>query len=157
MKYLSERGKIVPLLAISDHEDSANSAGLYVGNAHHVTFVIVTAVVTGSAEVTTVSGTGHATFAADYLRPDVYRSTGNIAAAAADTLATVEYVANEDHFLLPDDDNRVVIMELDVNTITDGHDWVRVQFSSDASALNATIVAVVYPRRKPAGTMVTTT
>jgi hypothetical protein len=153
--FTQENMKVIPLIKPGDYASAgANSAGVYVGGAHHVTMIISGAVQTdGNARVKVATGTGHATMTA-HIKPKVYRTTAAAGAVAADTTAEVSYETGEDYWLIPITNDLSFIVEIPVSMVPAGSNWIRLEVGDQGAATNISAVAVVYPRYKPSGSLV---
>ncbi|OPL14704.1 MAG: hypothetical protein AVO39_08775 [delta proteobacterium MLS_D] len=152
---MSERFQIVPVVKFDDYEGGKQTAGLYVGTAHTVTFVILTAgITTAGARVTVEYGTDEAAAVGTMGAVNrAFRTTADIEAAAADTLTAVDYETDENYWKMTDDDDRMWVIEVDVAAVPSGNAWIALNFGSQASALNLTGVAIVETRYKPSGSL----
>ena len=151
---LVDQYKFVPL-NITQYAGAITSASLNIQNAHHVTLCFIfLGDVDGDAKLSITSHTaadGDTTTLTDYKG---WVTGEDVGAVAADTFSStaVEVDAGEDYVTLTEAtfENRMLVIELDPATITDGHKWIRVKFSADATAGTATVMAIVQPRMKQA-------
>lgn len=141
---LSEELQVVPVLALADHQAGIVGDSINGGKVHRIMFVLETATLTGDAVLRVYSGaTDAAETTAETFR--YRRADGDVNAAGSDqygawatssalTLTAATY------------DNGVLIVEIDMDELTDGQPWVTLDVSAAATAFNATCVAICTPR-----------
>lgn len=146
---LIDKYKFVPL-NITQYAGAIESASLNITNAHHITLAFMfLGDVDGDAKLSITSHTaadGDTTTLTDYKG---YVTGADVGAVAADTFdSAVEVDSGENYVTLTEAtfENRMLIIEIDPATITDGHEWIRVKFSGDATAGTTTVMAIVQPR-----------
>ena len=158
---LNENFKIVPLLKPSDYGTGGKpSAGLNIKNAHWVTFILVGATVAdGDNQIKLTYGTTQAADAGDVpaVMGKMLGTGAAIEAVGADALSVeVDYESDQVYWLLPDDNDRMYVVEVDPSKIPAGNDWIALDCSAAGGAATYSLIAIVQPRYKPAGTMVRT-
>lgn len=158
---LNEQYKIVPLLKPADYGTGGKkSPGVNIKNAHWVTFIMVCATVDdGDNQIKLTYGVDQTAGVGDVsavMGP--MKGTGAaMEVAGADALSvSVNYTASQVYWLLPDSNDRVYVIEVDPSKIPAGNDWIALDCSTTGGAATYSLIAIVQPRYKPAGTMVRT-
>jgi hypothetical protein len=143
---LCEQKKIVPCLEPQDHQAGVDSDSVKMTIHHHCCFIIAFGELTGNAILTVYSGasagtkTTAETFNYRATAADLKNASGDAlgteATSAALTLTAGTY------------EDRMLVVEMDQDDITDGQPWLTLEFSSDASEFFVSVVAVMEPRYK---------
>ena len=147
MSRLCEEFKLVPIFNSADINAGADSDSICVKNYRHVTLLCMFgpslagaagAILTLYEGATDAAKTAALTFSYRYggaatgtASSDVL-STETTSAALTCTSAT---------FL-----SRLLVIEVDMDTMTDGYDWLTLQVGAEADAGQLTVVAVMYPK-----------
>lgn len=155
-KRITELLGIVSAFEPKDWQAGGDSESIIVKNYRHVTFIFTFGAITGDAVLKVYSGvTAAKTTAMLYkyrLSDAEYKVTANdtfgdetTLAVAADglTLTAATY------------DHKTLVVEVDVNAITDGHAYVTAELSAAADVLLASAVAILSDPRYSANDMVT--
>ena len=159
---LVDQVKFVPL-NVTDYADAIESASLNIENAHHVTLKITFGAITGNSKMSITSAAAVDTDTTTLTDWKGWRTGANVGSVGADTFhaTVVEVDAGENYCTLTAANfaTRMLIIELPVSSITDGHKWIRVKFSADATSGVNHVTAIVQPRmkQKDIPTMVKTT
>jgi len=140
----SEQASVVYVMKPGDHQAGVAGDSINMGKVSKVVYLLQTAAITGDTLLTVKSGaTAGTETTSETFR---YRlADGDQAAASADlfgdwatstslTMTAATY------------DNKLLIVEIDDDTLTADQPWVTIAVSSAASALNLSIVAVCSPR-----------
>jgi hypothetical protein len=135
---------IIYVLKPGDHQAGADGDSFNLGLGHTACFLIQFATLTGDGVLTIKSGatagekTTSETFNYRLASADQGSATadtfGDWTAASSLTLTAATY------------SDRVLVVEIDAAALTEGQEWVTLEFSAAASALNASVVAFVRPR-----------
>jgi hypothetical protein len=156
--YLSETHKIIPIITPADHQASGiNSAGINCANLHHVTIIMLLGAQTdGNARVNLKYGTAHGTMAGD-LELAAWRTNADIGAAAGDVLSNaVAKESGQEYFLIPTNNDRMIVIEVDCDKIPSGNAWIRLEVGNQGAGTLIGVVAIGQPRTKPLATAVRT-
>lgn len=140
----SQRGHYVPVLEPQDHQAGVSGDSINLGKGHSVTYCILFGELTGDAVLTFASGAtaGTATTAETFhyavTAADLKAASGDVLGAfstsASLTLTAATY------------EDRMLIVEIDHDDITDGQPWITPAISSAGSEVFASISARVTPR-----------
>ena len=141
---LSENKKIIYALKPGDHQAGADGDSFNAGKLHSFAFLIQAAVLTGDAVLKVYSGASDGTkTTAETFR---YRlADADQGSAAADTFAAWSTSAALT-LTAATYDNRLLVVEMDSDELTDGQPWVTLEISAAADAFNASVVAIGEPR-----------
>jgi hypothetical protein len=141
---LSERNSIVFVLKPGDHGSGVTGDSIDMGGVHSVAFIMQCATLSGDAVFTLKSGASAGTQTTsetfNYRTADAAQGSatadtyGDWSTSSSLTLTAATY------------QNRTTIFEIDSSVLTDGQNWLTLAISSAASAMNASVVAVGYPR-----------
>lgn len=138
---LCEQHKIVPLLEPEDHAAGADCDSVNMENYAHLTLIFLFGELTGNAVLTVNSGAsdGAKTTAETFN----YRATAaDLKTAAGDTLGT-EATSAALTLTAASYEDRMVVVELDADELTDGQMFVTPNISSAASEEFASCVAIL--------------
>ena len=137
----SELFGIVYALKPADHAAGVDCDSINLGKGHNLIFFILANAITGDSLLTLNSGATNGTKTTaetfNYRQADADQPNdqyGDWATSASLTLTAATY------------DNRLTLVEIAADELTDGQEWVTLAFSSAASALNLGVVAMVRPR-----------
>lgn len=145
---LPQHKSVVYVLKPGDHQAGVDGDSIDCKSLHHVTYLLQFASLTGDAVLTIKSGatdgtkTTNETFA--------YRLAGAAQGATGGDQFGTETSASTLTLTAATYQNKLLIVEVDVDTLTAGQRFLTLNLSSAASALNAAIVAVGDPRYQPA-------
>ena len=144
MTRLSENFSLVYVLKPADHEAGATGDSIHIGLLHSVAFLVAMATMTGDAVLTVKSGASAGTeTTAETFR---YRlSSADQAAANADQFGTWA-TSSSLTLTAATYSDRLLVIELDADQVTDGQPWVTLALSDAASAATASVVALGAPR-----------
>jgi len=139
---LAELTKMVPILAIADHGSGVTLDAFKLTEHGHATIIFTFAALTGDYVLTVTQG---ATAAANTAAlPFDYAYTAvDINSDGAETLGALS--TDADGVLTLTDgtyDNRMLVVEIDGKSLTDGYDWVDMRLSS-AGAGYATALVIL--------------
>ncbi len=145
MSRLYQEKKIVPIFASADINAGADCDSIDMKNFHHITLLCQFGPsLSGDAVLTLYEGAtdGAKTAAVTF----VYTYGGAaVGSANADVLATestsAALTATGTTFV-----SRLLVIELDAASMTDGYDWLTLNISAAASAGELTVVAILDPR-----------
>ena len=139
-----QRAHYVPILEPQDHEAGVDGDSINLGKGHSVTFCILFGELTGDAVLTVYSGasagtkTTAETFHYSATAADLKATSGDVlgawATSAALTLTAATY------------EDRMLMVTVDHDDITDGQPWVTLEFSDAATELFVSASARVEPR-----------
>jgi hypothetical protein len=136
-----EQHKIVPVLEAEDHAAGASGDSVSMENYGHLTLIIIFGELTGDAVLTVASGAtaGTATTAETFnyraTAADLKNATGdNLGDESTSAALTLTAATYED---------RMIVVEMDADELTDGQPWVTPAISSAASQCFASIVAIL--------------
>lgn len=150
---LSENHGIVYVLKPGDHQAGATGDSFKLTNYRHVCFEVAFATLTGDAVLTVKSGAsaGTETTAETFH----YRlADADQGGAGADTFG--DWTNSSSLTLTAATySDRILLIELDADEITDGQPWLTFAFSAAADALNASVVAILSEPRYGAHDMPT--
>ena len=142
---LSERHGIVYVLKPADHAAGVDGESFTMRDFRLATFVLQFASLTGDAVLTVNSGATDGTKTTaetfNYRLADAVQAAatadtfGDWATSAALTLTAATY------------QNKTLVVEIDTGDLTDGQEFVTLSLSSAASALNASVVAILSEAR----------
>jgi len=134
----------VPVLEPQDHNAGVDGDSINIGNGHSITFCILFGELTGDAVLKIYSGatagtkTTAETFHYSATAADLKAASGDVLAAwstsAALTLTAATY------------EDRMLMVTVDHDDVTDGQPWITPEFSSAASELFVSVSARVEPR-----------
>ena len=142
---MSEHCGIIYGLKPGDHQAGAVGDSVLMESYRTISFLIQFATLTGDAVLSIYSGatdgtkTTQETF--NYRLADQVQGNtaadgyGNWTTSSALTLTAATY------------QNKLLIVEVDAQALTDGQPWVTLDFSAAADALNASVVAVLHDGR----------
>lgn len=145
---LLEYAKIVPILAIADHGAGVTMDAFKLTNHGHATVIFVFgADIDGDAVLTctqgATAGANTAALAFDYA----YTET-DINSDGAETFTAL---ANDSDGVLTlteaTYENRLLVLEIDGKSLTDGYDWVDIRLSSAATACTISGVVILSEQR----------
>ena len=141
-----EQYKIVPMLEPQDHAAGVDSDSIKMTIHSHAAFVIKFGELTGDAVLKVYSGatagvkTTAETFNYRATAADLKNASGDAlgteATSAALTLTAATY------------EDRMIVVEMDHDDITDGQPWLTLEFSSDASELFVDVTGLLAPAYK---------
>lgn len=138
---LAERNKIVHCLEPEDHAAGVDGDSVSLENYSHVAFIILFGELTGDAVLTINSGasagtkTTAETFNYRACATDLKSAGGDLLAAETTSAAlTLTAATYEDRF---------IVVEMDADEFTDGQQWITPTLSAAASALFASITAIL--------------
>lgn len=144
MTRLSERFKVVNVVKPADNEAGATGDSINAGLASHITYILSCGVLTGDAVLTVKSGASAGTQTTsetfNYRLADADQAAagadgyGNWATSSSLTLTAATY------------DARLLVIEIDPRTITEGQPWLTLALSNAADAHFSSVVALVVPR-----------
>ena len=143
---------VVYVLKPGDHQAGVDGDSFKLTNHGHATFLIPFATLTGDGVLTVYSGatagtkTTALTFAYRLSKADqgaaadadVYAQADGTAGEATSAALTLTAATYSD---------RVLVVEVRGRQLTDGHDWLTLEFSAAATALNAAVIAVLSDAR----------
>lgn len=140
----SQRAHYVPVLEPQDHQAGVDGDSIHMGKGQGICFCVLFGELTGDAVLKVYSGatagtkTTAETFHYAATAADLKVASGDVLAAfstsAALTLTAGTY------------EDRMLIVEIDHDDVTDAQPWVTLEFSSDASELFVSVSARVLPR-----------
>jgi hypothetical protein len=140
----SENYGVIYVLKPGDHQAGVAGDSFHMGRVHVAAWVIQFATLTGDGVLTIKSGASAGTETtaetfryrlADAAQGSATADTfGDWTTSSSLTLTAATY------------QNKTLICELDNDQLTAAQPWVTLAFSAAASALNASVVAVVTPR-----------
>jgi len=138
---LSETHGIVYVLKPGDHAAGVDGDSFKMVNFAHATFILQTATLTDNAVLTVKSG---ATAGAKTTSETFYYrlASADQAAASADVYAA-ETEATTLTLTAATYDNRTLILEVNASELTTDQEWLTLNISSDASAFNASCIAIL--------------
>jgi len=143
---LCELTKIVPILAIADHTSGVTMDAFCMKDFGHATIVFTFAALTGDYVLTVTQGATAAANTAALPFDYTYTET-NINSDGAETCIAL---ANDaDGVLSLADgtyDNRMLIIEIDGKSLTDGYDWVDMRLSNDGAGYATALLILSEPR-----------
>ena len=133
---------IVPILSSADIVAGITCESIYVGKATHVAFLVMFGPsLSGNPVLTLYEGATDAATTAAVTFAYTYGGAAT-ASASSDVMATPSTSAaltcTGTTFV-----SRLLICEFDMESMTDGYDWITPVFGSQASAGECTIVAIV--------------
>lgn len=144
MARLAEQYKIVNVVSPADNQAGATGDSINAGLASHITFLMNCGVLTGDAVLTVKSGASAGTQTTsetfNYRLADADQAAagsdgyGNWTTSSSLTMTAATY------------DNKVLVMEIDPRTITDGQPWLTLAISAAADAHFSSVIALVVPR-----------
>ena len=143
---LCELTKIVPILAIADHTAGVTMDAFCMKNFGRATIVFTFAALTGDYVLTVTQGATAAANTAALAFDYSYTST-NINSDGAETLGTM--ATDADGVLTLTDgtyDNRMLVVEIDGKSLTDGYDWVDMRLSSAGAGYATALLILSEPR-----------
>lgn len=148
---LSEMHGIVYGLKPGDHQAGAVGDSILMESYRTVAFLIAFAAITGDAVLSIYSGASDGTKTTqetfNYRLADAAQAAagadgyGNWATSTALTLTAATY------------QNKILLVEVDAQALTDGQPWVTLDLDAAASALNAAVVAILSGARYQAHDM----
>jgi len=142
---LSEQNKIVHALEPQDHQAGVDSDSVNTENYGHVAFIIQFGELTGNAVLKVYSGatdgtkTTAETFNYRATSTDL-KNTGGDTLGSETTSAALTLTASTY-------EDRMIVVEMDTAEFTDGQNFITLEFSSDASELFVSSVAVLSDAR----------
>jgi hypothetical protein len=146
MSRLSETKSLVYVRKPGDHQAGVDGDSLNMAKVYSIAFLLQFAAITGDAILKIFSGASAGTKTTAetfrYRLADADQGSaladnfGAWATSAALTLTAATY------------DNKLLVVELDSDQMTEGQPWATLELGAEASALNASIVAVGEPRFK---------
>ncbi len=141
---LVENANIVYVLKPGDHQAGVVGDSINAGKVHSLAFLLQFGALTGDAILSIYSGATAATKTtqetfryrlADAVQGSATADTfGAWATSSALTLTAATY------------QNKMLVVEIDSDELTDGQNWCTLDLDSTASALNASVAAVCEPR-----------
>ncbi len=138
---LAEQTKIVHVLEPQDHGAGVDGDSVSMENYSHVTFLIPFGELDGDAVLTINSGatagtkTTAETFNYRACATDHKSAGGDLLAAETTSAAlTLTAATYEDRF---------IVVEMDADEFTDGQQWITPTFSSDATNLFVSVMAIL--------------
>lgn len=144
---LTHYNGIVYVLKPGDHQAGVDGDSFKLTNHKHATFLIQFAALTGDAVLTiyegATAGTKTTAKTFNYRLADAAQGAatgdtfGDETTSAALTLTAATY------------QNKMLVVELGADALTQGLPWVTLEFSAAASALNASVAAVLSEARYP--------
>ena len=142
MARLFQTKALVPILSSADIVSGVTCESIYVGRATHVTYLVMFGPsLSGNAILTIYEG---ATDGATTSAITFHYTYGGAATASAssdvmeDESTSAALTCTGTTFV-----SRLLVIEYDMESMTDGYDWLTPVFDSSASAGECTIVAVV--------------
>ncbi len=149
MPRISEQHIIIPMNESKD----TGSAGIdfdsvYMGRLHSLSVCIPMGAITGNSILKVSCGATEGTKTTDIAFS--YRfGGGDFKAASADILAAPVAVASTGLTMTAATfDHRLLVIEIDSDTVTDGQPWVTVSVDSTATAFNSAAIGIGYPRHQ---------
>ena len=138
----------VYVLKPGDHQAGVDGDSINCKNCDHVTFLIQFAALTGDAVLTINSGAtdGTKTTAETFY----YRLAGGVQGAASGDVFGAESSGTTLTLTAATYANKLLAVDVPVRELTDGQPFLTLALSSAASALNASIVALLGRHRYPA-------
>lgn len=138
---LCEETKIVPVLEPQDHQAGVDGDSVSMENYAHVCFIILFGELTDNCELKLYEGAtaGTKTTALTFS----YRYTAiDLKSAGADNLGT-EATSAALSLVAATFEDRMLVIEVDDSELTQGLEWLTLEFSSDASELLVSVSAVM--------------
>jgi hypothetical protein len=144
MRRASETLSLPYILKPGDHQAGVDGDSVHMGRVFSLAFLIQFGALTGDAILSIYSGatngtkTTQATFR--YRLASAVQGSANgdqFAAWATSSALTLTAATYQ---------NKLLVVEIDSADLADGQRWATLEFSSAASALNASVVAVGRPR-----------
>lgn len=141
MTNLAQATKIVPILEPQDHQAGVDGDSVNTAVYNHVAFILLFGELTGDTILTINSGaTAGAKTTAETFR---YRATStDLKNAGGDTLGT-EATSAALTLIAATYEDRMLVVELDADELTEGQPWVTLTLSAAASELFVSITAVM--------------
>jgi len=139
-----QRAHYVPMLEPQDHQGGVDSDSIDIGRGQSVTFCVLFGELTDDAVLKVYSGatvgtkTTAETFHYAATAADLKNANGDVLGASS-TLAALTLTAATY-------EDRMLMVTVDHDDITDGQPWITLEFSSDASQLFVSASARVTPR-----------
>lgn len=149
MPRLSETHIIIPALEAKDYGGAGvDLDSVYMGRLHALSVSIVFGAITGNSILKVSTGATEGTKTTDIAFK--YRfGGGDFKAASADILGAATAVAAAGLTLVATTfDHRLVVIEVDSDTVTDGQPWLTVSIDATASVMVVGAVAVGRPRHQ---------
>lgn len=146
---LGERVHYVPLIAAQEISATTYTGGINMGLFNHVDFIIQLGAGTTAnftltvEECTATGGTSNDAVAAQYRKG---------AAAGTDTMGAVTALSTSGITITAStDDNKIIIVSVDSDDLTDTHNYARLAFTDPGTAdLYVAVSAACYPRYQTA-------
>lgn len=149
MMRLCESKKIVPIAASADINGGVTGDSINMAGYHHATFIIQGTTTNWTAGPDIILYSGAADGATTTAMTFAYRkASAAIGAANCDVLEAEATSAELD--MGADSEGFMVVIEVDAEEMTDGHDWLTISLDADASAGELVIIAILEPRYPPA-------
>jgi len=139
---LCETKKLVPIFDSADINAGADSDSICVKNAQHVALLCMFGPsLSGNAVLTLYEGAtdGAKTAAVTFAYRYGGAATGSASSDVLSTEATSAALTCTGTTFV----SRLLVIEFDMANMTDGYDWLTLEVSSDASAGELTVVAVL--------------
>lgn len=136
---------IIPVYAPQDVGTAdINTTHVNVSRAHHITFAVQFGNLTNDSKVITVEESSAATTVSAEAIPFKYRLSG---ATGSDTWGAVTSVDSGGVDMVhASDDNKLLLIDVDPVTLTDGDNYLSVRISSAGGECYAGVVAYLSPR-----------
>ena len=139
-----QKGHYVPVLEPQDHQGGADGDSIHIGKGQSLCLCILFGELTGNAVLKIYSGatagtkTTAETFHYAATAADLKNASGDVlgawASSAALTLTAGTY------------EDRMLVVQVDHDDVTDAQPWITPEFSSDASELFVSVSARAVPR-----------
>lgn len=139
-----QKAHYVPVLEPQDHQAGVDGDSIHIGKGQSITFCILFGELTGNAVLKMYSGatagtkTTAETFHYAATAADLKAASGDVLGASSTSAAlTLTAATYED---------RMLMVTLDHDDVTDAQPWITPEFSGDASELFVSVSARVLPR-----------
>jgi hypothetical protein len=145
MTRLSEELQFVPVFASADVSSGVTGDSINVKNVQGVTFLLISTTTdwTAGPDVTVKSG---ATDGAETTAVQCFYRYGSAAVGSNSADILSAWASGNSVAMDNDHEGYLYIVEVDMDDITNGHDWLTCSLNSDASAGEVACVAVIRPR-----------
>ena len=140
----SENHSIIYVLKPADHQAGVVGDSIHGGKVHRIAFLIQFGSLTGDAVLSIYSGATAAT----KTTQETFRYRLADAVQGSDTADTFADWSTSSALTLTAAtyQNRMLVVEIDMDELTAGQPWVTLDLDASASALNAAVAAVADPR-----------
>ncbi len=149
MPRISEQHNIIPVAEGKDYGSAGvDFDSVHMGRMHSIAIAIAFGTVTGNSILKVSTGATEGTKTTDIAFK--YRVGGGVfKAASADILGAATAVASTGLTLTGTTFiHKLVVIEIDADTVTDGQPWVTVSLDATATALTLGAIGIGYPRHQ---------